>query len=138
MKIAYLVNQYPKVSHSFIRREIQALEQLGVAIGRYSIRPIPDKDLVDPEDSAERDKTTALLAARIPLLGLTVLRTLISVPLRFLKGLTIATRLGSRSQRGILRHWAYLAEACLLKENLALPQNLWVDFRTWRPEQLSG
>jgi len=24
--IAYLVNQYPKVSHSFIRREIAALE----------------------------------------------------------------------------------------------------------------
>ena len=25
MKVAYLVNQYPKVSHTFIRREIHAL-----------------------------------------------------------------------------------------------------------------
>ena len=31
MRIAYLVNQYPKVSHTFIRREIQALEALGYA-----------------------------------------------------------------------------------------------------------
>ena len=29
MKLAYLVNQYPKVSHTFIRREIAALESLG-------------------------------------------------------------------------------------------------------------
>ena len=28
--VAYLVNQYPKVSHSFIRREILALERHGV------------------------------------------------------------------------------------------------------------
>ena len=28
-RIAYLVNQYPKVSHSFIRREILALERQG-------------------------------------------------------------------------------------------------------------
>jgi hypothetical protein len=26
--VAYLVNQYPKASHSFIRREIEALERL--------------------------------------------------------------------------------------------------------------
>ena len=32
MNIAYLVNQYPKTSHSFIRREIAALESLGLTI----------------------------------------------------------------------------------------------------------
>jgi len=30
LRVAYLVNQYPKVSHSFIRREILALERQGV------------------------------------------------------------------------------------------------------------
>jgi hypothetical protein len=29
MRIAYFINQYPKVSHSFIRREILALERQG-------------------------------------------------------------------------------------------------------------
>ena len=32
MHIAYLINQYPKVSHSFIRREILALERQGFEI----------------------------------------------------------------------------------------------------------
>ena len=27
MRIAYFTNQYPKVSHTFIRREIRALER---------------------------------------------------------------------------------------------------------------
>ena len=27
LRVAYLTNQYPKVSHSFIRREILALER---------------------------------------------------------------------------------------------------------------
>ena len=38
MRIAYLINQYPKVSHSFIRREILALERQGFEIMRISIR----------------------------------------------------------------------------------------------------
>ena len=36
MKVAYLVNQYPHVSHSFIRREIVALEAQGIAVTRTS------------------------------------------------------------------------------------------------------
>ena len=41
MNVAYLVNQYPHVSHSFIRREIAALEVQGITIQRFSIRPSP-------------------------------------------------------------------------------------------------
>ncbi len=32
MKIGYFTNQYPKISHSFIRREIIALENLGIDV----------------------------------------------------------------------------------------------------------
>ena len=39
MKIAYLINRYPAVSHSFIRREILALEAAGASVERFSIRP---------------------------------------------------------------------------------------------------
>ena len=49
MRIAYLINQYPKVSHTFIRREIQALERAGVEITRLSLRGW-NEPLVDPED----------------------------------------------------------------------------------------
>ena len=60
MKIAYFVNQYPKVSHSFIRREIVALETLGFPIERFALRGW-DGDLVDQEDLAERGRTGYVL-----------------------------------------------------------------------------
>ena len=54
LRVAYLINQYPKVSHSFIRREILALEQQGVEVQRFALRGWAD-ELVDPADVAERD-----------------------------------------------------------------------------------
>jgi hypothetical protein len=56
MHIAYLINQYPKVSHSFIRREILAPERQGFEIMRISIRGW-DIDLVDPADLAASKDT---------------------------------------------------------------------------------
>ena len=62
MKLAYLVNRYPAVSHSFIRREILALEALGHEVVRFSIRPV-DSALPDPSDAAEAKRTVFVLAA---------------------------------------------------------------------------
>ena len=61
--VAYLVNQYPMVSHSFIRREIHALEALGVRVHRFAIRR-PDQPLVDQRDEEERGITAARFLAR--------------------------------------------------------------------------
>ena len=62
LKIAYLVNQYPHVSHSFIRREIAGVEAQGVTVERFSIRR-PPVNLVDPADVAEQKRTRVLLGA---------------------------------------------------------------------------
>ena len=113
LKIAYLVNQYPHVSHSFIRREIAGLEAQGVTVERFSIRR-PPVNLVDPADLAEQKRTRVLLGAG----PLGLLGALVGAALRrpgaFLGALGAAVRLGRRSDRGILRHCIYLAEACLL------------------------
>ena len=111
MKVAYLTNQYPSVSHTFIRREIAALEDKGVDIARFSIRPPPTK-LVDPDDIAEQNRTTVLLARGIPRLGLTAAWTAIRHPIRFAKALAMTVRMGLRSERGLLRNLAYLMTAC--------------------------
>ncbi len=58
--IAYLINQYPQASHSFIRREILAIEQLGTPVARFSIRRW-DTKLVDENDRAEQSKTRYVL-----------------------------------------------------------------------------
>lgn len=113
MKVAYLVNQYPRTSHSFIRREIQALEAQGVEVLRFSLRPLNEK-LVSEADREELARTRivldqGLLGHALALAALALLR-----PAALARALSIALRLGWRSDRGLLRHLAYLAEACVL------------------------
>ena len=52
VRVAYLVNQYPHVSHSFIRREIRAAEEYGLDVFRVSVRR-SSTPLVDPADREE-------------------------------------------------------------------------------------
>lgn len=113
MPIAYLVNQYPKVSHSFIRREIQELEAQGVSVARFSIRSL-ESELVDASDQAEQEKTRFVLTVGGVGLLKHLLRVVIKHPKSFIKTLALTLKIGLNSDRGILRHLAYLAEACVL------------------------
>jgi len=113
--VAYLVNQYPHVSHSFIRREIFALEEQGVVVKRFSVRP-PPVGLVDPSDLAEQSKTRVLLGGGVAPLLRAGVRAASVAPGRFVASLLGAIRLGRRSDRGVLRHLVYLLEAALLLE----------------------
>jgi colanic acid/amylovoran biosynthesis glycosyltransferase len=113
MKLAYFINQYPKVSHSFIRREILALENLGYAVDRFALRT--DKDeLVDPLDQSELKKTRYVLSEQPVKIVLAFIRTFCTSPSVFNKSLKVAISLGLRSDRGIIRHLIYLIEACVL------------------------
>lgn len=56
MHIAYILNTYPQPSHSFIRREIRALEAQGHRVSRIAMRG-PDAPLVDAQDRAEAERT---------------------------------------------------------------------------------
>lgn len=62
MRIGYLVNTYPRPSHSFIRREIAALEQRGYEIHRFAMRG-DEAALTDPADHAEHARTERILEA---------------------------------------------------------------------------
>ncbi|MEA5447854.1 glycosyltransferase [Leptolyngbya sp. CCNP1308] len=111
--IAYLVNQYPKVSHSFIRREIAALEAHGITVARFSIRSCAD-ELVDADDIEELAKTQVVLDQRWPSLLAGVGRVIVQRPVAFLMALSLALRLGLKEESGVFYHLAYLAEACVL------------------------
>jgi colanic acid/amylovoran biosynthesis glycosyltransferase len=113
MRIAYLINQYPKVSHSFIRREIQALELQGFEIVRISIRGW-DNDLVDEADVAERAKTSYVLQNGWLAIGAATVISLVSRPICFARGLFLAVRMGWRADRPLPFHLIYLFEACLI------------------------
>ena len=110
-RIAYVINQYPKVSHSFIRREILALERQGFKIQRIALRGW-DGDLVDEEDQQERARTRYVLQDGLFALLSAVLRMMLTAPIQFLCALSLTVRMGRRAERPLPYHLAYLAEAC--------------------------
>jgi colanic acid/amylovoran biosynthesis glycosyltransferase len=111
--VAYLINQYPQASQTFIRREIHALEKLGVTVERFTIRG-SDVALVDERDKAEQQKTRVVLnVGAIGLLG-AVLQTFFTRPLDAARGFAEATRRGIKSHAGLSKHLIYFAESCVL------------------------
>ena len=113
LRVAYLINQYPKVSHSFIRREILALERQGVTVLRFAARGWDD-DVPDPVDRAERERTRYLLQQGFGPALVATARLALKAPGRLLAALRLALSMSRRSDRSLFHHLAYLAEACLL------------------------
>jgi glycosyltransferase involved in cell wall biosynthesis len=120
LRVGYLVNRYPAISHTFIRREIAGLEACGIEVRRYSIRPTEDSGTIDAADRTEREKTTVLLAGGLGRLLASLIGAALTRPLRFLDAMCTAWTLGARAGKvGRLKHLAYLAEACLLRRRLS-------------------
>jgi len=116
MRIAYFINQYPKVSHSFVRREILGLEAQGVEVLRYSVKR-DGIDAVDEADLNELDKTTYIAEQqKLDVIGI-VLRLFMRSPLRWIKSFASAIRLGSNSHSGVVKHLIYFIEACVLLDS---------------------
>ena len=115
MRIAYLTNQYPKISHTFIRREIEAVLRAdsNLEIFRYSIRPTPDR-LLDPADIAEQNITDVVLSHGFLSLLLATLKVLLTRPPKFFGAFLLALKLGRCGRQGCLWHLFYLAEAAWL------------------------
>lgn len=111
IKVAYLTSQYPKVSHSFIRREILALEANSIEVSRISVRGWGD-ELVDPVDIQERAKTQYVLRNGIVGLLVATLKVFLCSPVSFFKTLGLAVRLGLRADRSWPYHLIYVFEAC--------------------------
>ena len=117
-RIAYFVNRYPWMSHSFIRREILAVERRGFEVQRIALRGW-DSKLADEEDRLEQARTRYVLeGGLLPLLG-AALRAFFRAPRRFMGALGLALRMARRAERPLPYHLAYLAEACRMLPWLA-------------------
>ena len=122
MQITYLINQYPKVSHSFIRREILALERQGFHVQRIALRGW-NEVVVDIEDIAEQKKTLYVLAQGVISLLIAALKVLFSTPARFFAALDLALKMARVSEKSLPYHLIYLAEACKMLPWLKLHQS---------------
>ena len=110
-RIAYLINQYPKISHTFIRREILALERQGCVILRIALQGW-DAELADDTDVQERHQSQYVMQAGLLAVLWATLRTMLTRPWKFLAAFTLAIKMSRDSQRALPYHFAYLAEAC--------------------------
>lgn len=118
MNIAYLVPIYPMPSQTFISREIAALEAQGLMIHRFALRRFVD-ELVESADRTEKQRTYYLLDdGALGLITALVLEAL-TRPRRWIKALAATVEMGRRSERGLIRHLIYFAEASVFRRRLA-------------------
>jgi glycosyltransferase involved in cell wall biosynthesis len=115
--VAYLTNLYPAPSHSFIRREILALEAAGWQVHRFAHRA-SGLPCVDPADRAEQARTTTLLDGGLRALLASVARWLVEGPAATLATLALALRLAWQGDRRVVAHLGYFGLACVLSERL--------------------
>ncbi len=109
VNIAYLINTYPRASHSFIRREIQAVERQGLTVHRFAMRS-DRAALKDAGDLAEDDRTEHVLAQPKLALLRSALGWLAARPGQALAATVLAWRLGRRANARLV-HLVYLVEA---------------------------
>jgi glycosyltransferase involved in cell wall biosynthesis len=117
--VAYLTGQYPKVSHTFIAREIAALRGLGLRVLTCQVRRAAPAD-IPADQAAEAAATfTVLDAAKNPLRLLGAhLGLLARAPGRWLGALRLAMAIRPAGAKAALWQLFYFAEAGVLADHL--------------------
>ena len=118
--VAYVTGEYPKVSHTFIQREIMGLRALGVQVLTCTVRRPAAASVVGPGQQAEAAQTFAILAtARHPLTLLAAHgRMLARAPGRWLRALRLAWTTRPPGLKALIWQIAYFLEAGVLADHL--------------------
>ena len=124
IRLAYLVSQYPAVSHTFILREVQALRCLGFEIRVASINA-PDRPAARLTADERQEEGATFYVKRAGVAGAlrAHLATLLARPLDYGRGLLFALSLGGTDVRKIGYGVLYFVEAVMLGHWMA-PQGL--------------
>jgi colanic acid/amylovoran biosynthesis glycosyltransferase len=117
MRIAYLVNQYPAVSHSFIRREILELERSGVDVVRIALLGWAGT-IVDDADRRELERTFYIQKLGLVRLCAGWCLAFLSSPWRMLQAVALVMKMARHSSRAFAVHCFYLVEACAVADVL--------------------
>jgi len=118
MRLAYLTSQYPAASHTFIRREVEALRSLGWHIDTFSVRSPGSDETKSDADRSEAEGTFYILRQSPAAFIGAHLGALFTSPARYFR--TFALALGHRAPgaRGLLLSFAHFAESVLLAREL--------------------
>ena len=120
VRIAYLVGEYPAVSHTFILREVLALRGLGLDVLTCSIRRTGPEHRRGPEErEAARDTFYVIHAAKNPLALLAAAGWALARPGRLWRSLGLAFGTMPAGPKAALWQMFYLIEAMVLARHLA-------------------
>lgn len=122
MRISYLINQYPKVSHSFIRREILALERQGLDVQRIALRGWNDS-VVDKDDISEKARTHYILDKGVLPLLRSALCVFVAQPKHFLTIFSLIFGMSKQAEKSLAFHLIYFLEACHMQALLKKHQS---------------
>ncbi|MBI3802128.1 MAG: glycosyltransferase family 4 protein [Deltaproteobacteria bacterium] len=115
LRLAYLVSQYPAISHTFILREVRYLRAEGFDIHLASINN-PDRAAAQltQEEREEAQVTYYVKPAGLSGALKAHLSTLLARPLAYLHGLLFALRLGGFDLQGMVYGFFYFVEAVMI------------------------
>lgn len=119
MRIAYLVGEYPTVSHSFILREVAALRNHGLDVMTCSVRTTSADQHRGPEEREEAARTFNLLgAAKNPGTMIGAQIAALKKPGLYFRTLARSWKMRGPGWRSALYQLIYFTEAVVLAEHL--------------------
>lgn len=118
--IAYLTGDYPKVSHTFILREVQAVRAAGVPVITCSIRQPPASEFKGQEEQRARAETFYVIAAAKNPARLFAAhgRAILRSPATWVRTLALAVRMRSPGLKALIWQLFYFLEAAVLADHL--------------------
>lgn len=118
--IAYLTGDYPKVSHTFILREVEAVRANGVKVITCSIRQPPEAEFRGQEELRARAETFYVkTAARNPARLLAAHgRAILRSPATWARTLALAIRMRAPGLKALIWQLFYFLEAGVLADHL--------------------
>lgn len=117
-RLAYLTSQYPAASHTFIRREVEALRELGWPLDTFSIRPPRAGEADNDSDRVEAESTFYVLRQSASTLLGAQFASFVSSPGKFLRTFRLALSHRAPGVRGLLLSFGHFAESMVLAREL--------------------
>jgi glycosyltransferase involved in cell wall biosynthesis len=114
MSVAYLVSEYPAVSHTFIRREVEALRVRGLTVETFAIRAPPPRELHSDSDRRALRDTWSILPAHPGRILSAHLWAIKKAPRRYVSTLHWALRNRTPGMRNLLYSAFHFVEAVVL------------------------
>ncbi|MET0386401.1 MAG: colanic acid biosynthesis glycosyltransferase WcaL, partial [Polyangiales bacterium] len=118
MPIGYLVSLYPAPSHTFIRREVNALRAQGIDVQTFSVRTPMEAERVGAEDQQSFGETFYLLPMPPVRLLRSHLESLAQNPLGYASTFRLALTHRVPGAVALLRAVGHFAEAMVLAREL--------------------